>query len=210
MIRVNLLANGPGAAQPRVIVKTEQKPAMLGLAMLLTTGLGVGGWWYYISAQQAATETSIVTAESRIEQLKDAMKLLEKARSQKAELEGRLALIENLRIAKHAPVKLLDVLNESVPEGLWLMEIKQSSTGVQIEGRSLSHTAVTDFAQTLQNAGLFKMPVEILTTLMEQVEESNVIRFVLKAQPVAGVGLPTAAAPAAPGTKPAAAGRPGA
>jgi Tfp pilus assembly protein PilN len=87
------------------------------------------------------------------------------------------------------------------------MEIKQSATGVQIEGRSLSHTAVTDFAQTLQNAGLFKMPVDILTTLMEQVEDASVIRFVLKAQPVAGVGLPTAAAPA---TKPAAAGRPGA
>jgi type IV pilus assembly protein PilN len=207
MIRVNLLASGPGAAQPRVLVKAEQKPAMIGLAMLLVTGLGVGSWWYYVSSQSASTETAIVTAESRIEQLKDAMKLLEKARSQKAELESRLALIENLRLAKHAPVKLLDVLNESVPEGLWLMEIKQSATGVQIEGRSLSHTAVTDFAQTLQNAGLFKMPVDILTTLMEQVEDATVIRFVLKAQPVAGVGLPTAAAPAA---KPAAAGRPGA
>jgi Tfp pilus assembly protein PilN len=207
MIRVNLLAGGPGAAQPRVLVKTEQKPAMIGLAMLLVTGLGVGGWWYYVSSQTASTEMAIVTAETRIAQLKDAMKLLEKARSQKTELEGRLALIEHLRLAKHAPVKLLDVLNESVPEGLWLMEIKQSPTGVQIEGRSLSHTAVTDFAQTLQNAGLFRMPVDILTTLMEQVEDATVIRFVLKAQPVAGIGLPTAAAPAA---KPAAAGRPGA
>ncbi len=70
---------------------------MIGLAMLLVTGLGVGGWWYYVNSQAAATETAIVTAESRIEQLKDAMKLLETARSQKAELEGRLALIESLR-----------------------------------------------------------------------------------------------------------------
>ena len=207
MIRVNLLASGPSAAQPRVLVRSEQKPAMMGLTMLLVTGLGVGGWWYYINAQTASTETGIVTAEARIEQLKDAMKLLEKVRTQKSELEERLALIERLRIAKHAPVKLLDLLNESVPEGLWLMEIKQSPTGVQIEGRSLSHTAVTDFAHTLQTAGLFKMPVEILTTLMEQVEETNVVRFVLKAEPVAGVGLPMVTPPAA---KPAAAGRPGA
>jgi len=99
MIRVNLLASGPGAAQPKVLVKAEQKPAMMGLAMLLVTGLGVGGWWYYVSAQAASTETAIVTAESRIEQLKDAMKLLEKARSQKTELEGRLLLIDNLRLA---------------------------------------------------------------------------------------------------------------
>jgi type IV pilus assembly protein PilN len=207
MIRVNLLANGPGAAQPRVLVKSEQKPAMMGLAMLLVTGLGVGGWWFYVNTQAASTETSIATAETRIAQLKDAMKLLEKARSQKTELEERLALIERLRLAKHAPVKLLDLLNESVPEGLWLMEIKQSPSGVQIEGRSTSHTAVTDFAQTLQTAGLFKMPVEILTTLMEQVEETNVIRFVLKAEPMPGTGLPTVAPPA---PKPSAAGRPGA
>lgn len=207
MIRVNLLANGPGAAQPRQLMPAEQKPAAVGLAMLLVTGLGVGGWWYYVNTQTTRTETAIVAAESRIEQLKDALKLLEKARSQKTELEERLTLIERLRMAKHAPVKLLDLLNESVPEGLWLMEIKQNPMGVQIEGRSLSHTAVTDFAQTLQTAGLFKMPVEILTTLMEQVEETNVIRFVLKAEPVAGVGLPTVT-PAPP--KPAAAGRPGA
>ena len=207
MIRVNLLAAGPSAAQPRVLVRSEQKPAMMGLTMLLVTGLGVGGWWYYINAQTASTEAGIVTAESRIEQLKDAMKLLEKVRTQKSELEERLALIERLRIAKHAPVKLLDLLNESVPEGVWLTEIKQSTTGVQIEGRSLSHTAVTDFAHTLQTAGLFKMPVEILTTLMEQVEETNVVRFVLKAEPVAGTGLPMVTPPAA---KPAAAGRPGA
>ena len=207
MIRVNLLANGPGAAQPRQLMPAEQKPAAVGLAMLLVTGLGVGGWWYYVNTQATNTETAIVAAESRIEQLKDALKLLEKARSQKTELEERLTLIERLRMAKHAPVKLLDLLNESVPEGLWLMEIKQNPMGVQIEGRSLSHTAVTDFAQTLQTAGLFKMPVEILTTLMEQVEETNVIRFVLKAEPVAGVGLPTVT-PAPP--KPAAAGRPGA
>ena len=68
----------------------------------------------------------------------------------------------------------------------------------------LSHTAVTDFAESLQKSGFFKMPVEIVTTLMETVDETTVIRFVLKAEPVMGVGLPVA--PVAP----AAAGRPGA
>ena len=204
MIRVNLLASSPGASQPRVMVSNEQKPAAIGLAMLLVTGLGVGGWWYYLSSQRAATETSIVAAETRIEQLKDALKLLETARQQKAELEERLSLIDKLRASKMAPVRLLDLVNEAVPEGVWLMEIKQSGTFVQLEGRSLSHTAVTDFAEDLQNAGFFKMPVEIVTTLMETVEESTVIRFVLKGEPIGSMGVPAAA------TKPTAAGRPGA
>ena len=204
MIRVNLLSGSPGAAQPRNFFPSEQKPAAIGLAMLLATGLGVGGWWYYLNVQHANTEQSIVTAEARITELKDALKLLESVRLQKAELEERLSLIERLRTAKLAPVKLLDVINEKVPDGLWLMEMKQVQGWVQIEGRSLSHTAVTDFAESLQKAGFFKMPVEIITTLMETVDETTVIRFVLKAEPVMGVGLPAAPAPTA------AAGRPGA
>ena len=205
MIRVNLLASGPGAAQPRTVVSKEQRPAMIGLCMLLVTGLSIGGWWYYLNQQLATTEQGIVTAEARIDQLKDAMKLLESARQHKAELEERLALIERLRTAKSAPVRMLDLLNESVTDGLWLMEIKQSATTVQLEGRAMSHTAITDFAQSLQVAGFFKMPVEIVTTLMESVEDATVIRFVLKAEPKTG---PAVAATGAAG--PTAAGRPGA
>jgi Tfp pilus assembly protein PilN len=191
MIRVNLLSGNPGAAQPRNFFPSEQKPAAIGLAMLLATGLGVGGWWYYLNVQHANTEQSIITAEGRIEELKDALKLLESVRLQKAELEERLSLIERLRAAKLAPVKLLDVVNEKVPDGLWLMEIKQVQAWVQLEGRS-------------QKSGYFKKPVEIITTLMETVDETTVIRFVLKAEPVMGVGLPAVPVPAA------AAGRPGA
>ena len=81
MIRVNLLASSPGASQPRVMVPNEQKPAMIGLSLLLITGLTIGGWWYYLNQQRNATEAGIVTAETRIDQLKDAMKLLESARA---------------------------------------------------------------------------------------------------------------------------------
>lgn len=206
MIRVNLLAGGPGAAQPKVWVPTEQRSSLMGLGMLLLTGVMVGGWWYYLSYQRAATEAGIGKAEGRIEQLKEAMKVLDAARTQKAELEERLAVIDRLRAAKHAPVRMLNLLNASLPDGLWLLEVKQSAAGVQIEGRAMSQTAVSDFAKSLQDSGFFKMPVEIVTTLMESVEETNVFRFVLKAEPVAG--NPTApqsktpVGPAAPASRP--------
>jgi Tfp pilus assembly protein PilN len=204
MIRVNLLVSSPGASQPSVLLPKEQRPAIMGLTMLLVTGLGVGGWWYYIDQQRAVTETSISTSEGRLDQLKDAMKLLESARQHKAELEERISLIDRLRTAKHAPVRMLDLMNEAITDGLWLMEIKQTATSVQIEGRAMSHTSITDFAQALQVSGFFKMPVEIVTTLMETVDEANVIRFVLKAEP-AGPAIPTTGAAGA-----VVAGRPGA
>lgn len=186
MIRVNLLAGGPGAAQPKVWIPAEQRSSLTGLGMLLVTGVLVGGWWYYINYQRGITEAGITKAEARLEQLKDAMKLLEAARTQKAELEERLAVIDRLRAAKHAPVKMLQLFNTSLPEGLWLLEVKQSSAAVQIEGRAMSQTSVSDFAKALQDSGFFKMPVEIVTTLMETVEDTSVFRFVLKAEPAAG------------------------
>jgi type IV pilus assembly protein PilN len=205
MIRVNLLGKGPNVAQPRVWLPAEQRGSLLGLGMLLLTGVLVGGWWYYLNTQRANAEDGILKAETRIAQLKDAMKLLESARMQKAELEERLALIDRLRAAKHAPVRMLHLFNQTLPDGLWLMEIKQNATAVQIEGRAMSQTSVSDFAKALQDAGFFKMPVEIVTTLMESVEDSSVFRFVLKAEPA--VGAPNAAKATAATTLPA--GRPG-
>ena len=191
MIRVNLLGGGVGPVQAKAWVPAEQKSALVGLAMLMVTGVAVGGWWYYISYQRAATEEGILKAEARIEQLKDAMKLLETVRSQKAELEERLSLIDRLRAAKHAPVRMLDLLNASIPDGLWLMEVKQSSQSVTLEGRAMSQTAVSDYAKALQDSGFFKMPVEVVMTLMETVDETEVYRFLLK-------GTPVAASPVAP------------
>src|SRR5436190_24321990 len=111
MIRVNLLAGGPGKAAPKVFIPTEQRSSIAGLGLLLITGVLVGGWWYYLGYQLKSTEEGIGKAEARIEQLKDAMKLLEAARTQKAELEERLSVIDRLRSAKHAPVKMLQLIN---------------------------------------------------------------------------------------------------
>jgi Tfp pilus assembly protein PilN len=96
---------------------------------------------------------------------------------------------------------MLDLLNGTLPDGLWLMEIKQSNAAVTIEGRAMSQTSVSDYAKSLQDSGFFKMPVEVVMTLMETVEETNVFRFLLKAVPVATV--PATVASTTP------AGRPG-
>ena len=56
----------------------------------------------------------------------------------------------------HGPVSLLETVSSSLPDGLWLTEIKQTGSIVQIEGRALSLTAVTDFTEQMQNSGLFK------------------------------------------------------
>jgi Tfp pilus assembly protein PilN len=162
---------------------------------VLTAG-GIGGWWWYLQSARTAAEASIAQAETELSQLKNAVTLLDRANARKAELNERLALIDRLRAAKRGPLSLLETVSLSVPDGLWLLEIKQIGTAVQIEGRAMSLTSVTDFTQRIQTSGLFKPPVEILTTTTELYEESTVVRFAIK-----GEAMPPApTTPTAPAT----------
>ena len=184
MIRVNLLSTGPGAAPPREWFPKEQRSAALGLLLLMGTAVGVGGWWWYVRHQHASTEARIEQAEARLARLKDAAKLVDLVAARKSELTERLGLIDRLREAKRQPVSLLETVSRSVPEGLWLSEIKQTGTSVQVDGRAMSLTSITDFAAMMQSSGLFKMPVEILSTSTEVFEEANVVKFSIKAEAV--------------------------
>jgi len=201
MIKVNLLAT-PGTEAPRQLIPREQRSAVLGLVMLLITGAGVTGWWWYLGQERADVETRITAAEADLARLRTAAVLVEQASQRKAVLTEKLSLIERLRAAKRGPVNLIETISFSVPDGLWLLEMKQTGSAVQIDGRAMSLTSVTDFAERLQTSGLFKRPVEIVTTVDEVFEQTDVVRFVIRAEAtgaIAPLAEPAASAPAQPG-----------
>jgi Tfp pilus assembly protein PilN len=208
MIKVNLLAASQPAAQAREWLPREQRAAMGGVAIFMTTLVLVGGWWYYLRTEAAGVDTRIDAGLVELARLKEASKVVEQITARKNELSERLSLIERLRTAKREPVTLLETVSRSMPEGLWLMEIKQAASAVQIDGRATSITAVTDFTERLQSSGFFKRPVEILSTGTETIDETDVIRFSVKAEPVpstpaagtAGAVTTGAVAGVAPGT----------
>jgi type IV pilus assembly protein PilN len=200
MIKVNLLATIPGAAPPRDWVPREQRSALLGLGLLLITAVGVGGWWYHLSSVRAGVNGRITAAEAQMVKLKEAAKLVEKTNARKTELTERLGVIERLRTAKRGPVSLLETLSRSLPDGLWLLEVKQAGASVQVDGRAMSITAVTDFTERLQNSGVFERPVEILTTSTETVEDTTIVRFAVKANVVLPTPPASTQAPASGGS----------
>jgi len=209
MIKVNLLATSQGAAPAREWLPREQRSSLLGLGLLACTALAVGGFWFYQRSEVQSVNTRIAAAETELVRLEEAARMVDDINARKAELSERLMLIERLRAEKDGPVHLIETISRSLPEGLWLVEIAQDGLSVEVDGRAMSLTAVTDFAERLQTSGLFEHPVEILTTTTETFEETTVVRFALRAETVAPVldlpaTLPAAAAsaaavPAAPG-----------
>lgn len=206
MIKVNLLATNPGAVPAREWLPREQRSALIGVALIVVTVASVGGWWWLLQNQRTNLDLQITTAETELVRLKEAAKLVELATARKTELAERLGLIERLRAAKRGPVNLLETISRSLPEGLWLTDMKQTGLVVQLEGRATSLTSITDFAELMQNSGLFKRPVEILTTSNDVIEERAVVKFAIRAEsekpadPV--IRVAPAAAPAKAGTAP--------
>lgn len=184
MIKVNLLATHPGVAAPREWLPREQRSALGGASILLVTALGLAGYWYYQGLQRTEIETQIAAAQTELARLKEAAAVVERTNARRTELGERLALIDRLRASKRAPVSLLETVSYSVPDGLWLLEIRQAAATVQIDGRATSITAITDFAERLQNSGYFLRPVEILSTSTEAIDDVGVVRFVVKAEVV--------------------------
>lgn len=205
MIRVNLLAATPGTAPARVWLPPEQRSAILGLLMLAVTASSIGGWWWMLDSERASVDASILSAETEIERLKGVAKLVEYAAARKAELAERINLIERLRATEREPVTLLETVNRSLPDGLWLLDLKQTGNKFQIEGQALSLTYVTAFSEQLQDSGFFVRPVDV-NTKTEMVQDTSVVRFVLKAAAVdktPAVNKPAAAAPGAAAPAPA-------
>lgn len=180
MIRINLLGSVPRMAR-RAWLPADQTAAAAGLAMLLLTAVVVGGWWWQTERSLRAVDAQIAAAQSDLARLKSVAALVDRSVARKLELTERLGLIDRLHRTQRAPVELMETISRAVPDGLWLLELKQVGATLQIEGRAISLTALTDFVEHLQTSGRFGRPIDIVTTNMEVVQDASVVRFALKA-----------------------------
>ena len=216
MIRVNLLSPGtepaPQAWRRWLVIPQEQRAALMGLAMLVATAAGAGLWWWSVAREHKAVNAEIAAAELNLTKLKEAAVLMEKASAREKDLRERLGLIQRLRATQRAPVMLLDTISRSLAEGLWLTELRQTGSLMQLEGRAISYSALTDFIGMLNVSGRFVRPIDVVTTTTETLSEQSVVRFVIRGEagpavvmPAVGAGTP---APVT-GTPAPAAGTPG-
>jgi type IV pilus assembly protein PilN len=155
MPRINLL---PWRYELRQKRKKDFMTAMIGallIAGLTVYGakLTVNGW---IGNQQ--NRNQILRAE--IAQLDQQIEEIRSLENQKERLLARMAIIEQLQRSRPEVVHLFDQLVETLPEGVHLNEVRQTSARIEFRGSAQSSTRVSalmrniDASPWLRNPGL--------------------------------------------------------
>ena len=205
MIRINLLAversvGKKKAASPGV---TAAQRVTIGAALIiLSTVVGIGWWFWSLRTESQQLDEDIKRAEVEAQQLRSVLAQVQKFEAERARLQQRVTLIEQLRKGQTGPVHILDEMSRALPERLWLVSMSQRGADFTVEGRTTSLTGVSDFVANLEGSQWFKRPVEILDSQVDQTPTGDLVRFTIMATsnnpeapppaPPAGRGAPPA------------------
>src|SRR4029078_5163982 len=97
--------------------------------------------------------------------------------AQKRDLQQRVNLIEDLRQNQVGPVHLLDQISRSMPDRLWLTDMKQTGNDVPLDGKTSTLSSLADFVANLEASGYFAKPVEITNSEEEKSNDTDLIKF---------------------------------
>jgi type IV pilus assembly protein PilN len=166
MIRVNLIGERK-LAKKKVGFPIAQQQIPLACGAILVGAVLLVGWRYWsLGRESARLATETAKAQKETASLKSIIAQVADFEQQKAELQQRVELIEQLRKEQTGPVHMLDEISRSLPQMLWLTNLKETpnSSEVLIEGRSNTLTGISDFVANLEASGYFKKSIEIVST----------------------------------------------
>ena len=130
--------------------------------------------------------------------LRSVLAQVQKFEARKAQLTQRVTLIEQLRKGQSAPVHVLDEISRSLPDRLWLTELRQVGSDFTIMGYTASLPSLSDFVANLEATKWFKRPVEILDSQVTSDKlAGDLVKFSIKGalnDPEAPPPLPPAGA----------------
>lgn len=214
MIRINLLGGERKVQKKALAFDVGQRMTLACSLILVLTAAGVGYWYYALGQQSAQLDADIVRAQQEQLRLQSIIREVNQFDAQRAQLQQRVQLIEQLRSGQSIPVQMLDVVSKSVPDMLWLTDLEQKGNDITIAGNSTTLISLSDFVGNLGMSPLLQKPIEIVNSTVQSVTPTgqvaqaggpsiDLIKFTVKASLV-----PNPKAPAPPPAAGARAGGP--
>ena len=185
MIKINLLPSERRTVKKKALFNIGQQVTAACAAVLILSGSTVGWRFWQLRRDAAQMESAVDDAQRETTRLHTVILQMQEFEQRKSQLQQRVSLIEQLRQDQIGPVHMLDQISLSLPELVWLTEIKQagSPNEVLIDGKSLALTGLSDFVANLERTGYFQRSVEIVTSTTETGSgpQPEVVKFQIKA-----------------------------
>jgi Tfp pilus assembly protein PilN len=176
MIRINLLGapkpkskhSGASSSMPSIEVGNAGSPTLKVLVVLVLAGAVNAGYWYRLDKEKQSIVAKMEVAEQKNRELADVKARYLERQRQAESYKRRVDVIDNLRANQAGPVKLLNMIGDTVngTEAVWLNNMKDQGSSVDIEGMALSTDAVANLIANLQKSGYFRN-VEIKETYQD-------------------------------------------
>ena len=185
MIRINLLSVERERAKKKVTFQSGHKMVASCTMILIIAGLFIGWRFLLLARESKDLDAQIASAQQETQRLHTIIQQVQKFEQQRAQLQQRVVLIEQLRRDQAGPVHMLDQISRALPPMLWLTELKQGADAneVVISGRCTTLTGLSDFVSNLEGSGYFKRSIEIVSSSTESVKgaPNDVVKFSIKA-----------------------------
>jgi len=139
--------------------KRRQKEFVIGLAGALGLAVLIGLLAHFavstmIDAQQAKNDL----LKSEIAQLDKQIEEIIALEEQKARMVARMEVIEKLQKSRPEVVKLFDEMVGTLPEGVYLISVKQSDRRLEFNGVAQSSTRVSAFMRNIDGSEVLSNP----------------------------------------------------
>jgi type IV pilus assembly protein PilN len=160
MPRINLLPWREGQRKERKLAFT----VALGVAALaagLTTFVVYIGFGQMVEAQEARNEKlrgEIKAVDKQIEEINN-------LESSKQKFIARMTIIEQLQRSRPEIVHVFDEIVKTLPDGVYLTSVSQTSTKLKFDGVAQSSTRVSSFMRNIDASDWLKNPeLEVVQT----------------------------------------------
>jgi type IV pilus assembly protein PilN len=167
MIRINLLGGERQKVKSAARFGAgQQLTAMCGTVVVVAV-CGIGFWYWSLSREASKLDGQIATLQRESARLETVLAEVKTFEDRKAALQARVVLIERLRQGQTVPVQLLDHVSRSLPEMLWLTDLKQEGSFLTIEGKTTTLIGLSDFVGNLGTNAVLQKPIEIMDSVSE-------------------------------------------
>lgn len=157
MIRINLLGQvRPKAAKKAVPMEAGVQVIFFVMALLIS-GVILFSVWRNQKAALDETEKRISNLNSEKQSLQAVKRDVEQYESQKAILQQRINVIENLQRNRTGAQELLQMVANTVVhvDSLWLTSLERKGDALEIAGEAGSVNAVANFITQMKRSGYF-------------------------------------------------------